>query len=211
MVSTRTREPAAGRVADGARRAVARATASSRTVRDGLQRLADADQAVIAALPGWRTPRGVPVAKAISAAAEPPVAGPLLAAACVIAARRDGWRAAALPAVAIPAGVAARRMLSDLIARPRPPAELWLAEPEGYSLPSRHTTLAALTAGALAELAGLPDGPRRAVTLLAAATAGASRVYLGVHWPTDVLAGWLFAEAWLTLTTSPAPIASGAG
>ena len=196
MVSTRTRELAAARLAGGARRAIARATASSGAVRDGVQRLADVDQAVIAALPAWRNPRGVAVAKAISAVAEPPVAGPLLAAAGVIAARRDGWRAAALPLVAVPGGVAARRMLSDLIARPRPPAELWLAEPEGYSLPSRHTTLAALTAGAVAELAGLAAGPRRAVALLAAATAGASRVYLGVHWPTDVLGGWAAGTGW---------------
>ena len=84
--------------------------------------------------------------------------------------------------------------------RPAPAAAAgWLTEPEGFSLPSKHTTLAALTAGALAGQGTSGSGPRRAAPLLAAAGVGAGRVYLGVHWPTDVLAGWLFAEGWLRL------------
>jgi len=39
--------------------------------------------------------------------------------------------------------------------------------------------------------------PVHAATLVAAAGVGANRVYLGVHWPADVAAGWLFAEGWL--------------
>ena len=56
----------------------------------------------------------------------------------------------AAPALAVPAGVAARWLVSEMIARPRPPAAIWLAGPGGDSLPSRHTTIAALTAGAVA-------------------------------------------------------------
>jgi membrane-associated phospholipid phosphatase len=132
----------------------------------------------------------------------------VLAAFAAVAARRTGWRAACLPCLTVASGAVARRRLSRLIAQPRPPATIWLAEPEGFSLPSKHTTLAALTAGACASSAGVRGAPRLLVPLAAAAGVGTSRVILGVHWPTDVLAGWLFAEIWLGLAESVAP-ASG--
>lgn len=123
----------------------------------------------------------------------------------MIAPRRSGWRAAILPMLAVPSGVFAHWLLSEMIARPRPPASVWLTEPEGYSLPSRHTTLATLTAGALVAATGAKGPPTRAIPFLIAAGVGASRVYLGVHRPSDVLAGLLFAAAWLGLARLAVP------
>jgi membrane-associated phospholipid phosphatase len=161
---------------------------------------ADLDRRAFEAVRTRRGPSAVKTARVVSALAEPAVAYPVLALAGVTAARRGSrWRAA-MPCLVVVSGAWARRRLSRVIARQRPPADAWLAEPEGFSLPSKHTTLAVLTVGATVHAAGARGGPVCAATALAAAGVGASRVCLGVHWPADVVAGWLFAVGWLHLT-----------
>jgi membrane-associated phospholipid phosphatase len=167
--------------------------------------LARADRALFDGVLARRRPAIVTAAQAVSGLAEPRIVYPVLAAAGLAAARRGGWPRAVLPGLVVAAGAVARRQLSQVIARPRPPASAWLAEPEGFSLPSRHTTLAALAVGASARALGTGGAARHAAPVLAAAGVGASRVCLGVHWPGDVVAGWLFAEAWLLLVDHLAP------
>jgi membrane-associated phospholipid phosphatase len=162
--------------------------------------LADADRRAFEAIIERRSETATRVARAVSALAEPHVVFPVLAVAGIAAARRGRrWRAGA-PFLTVVGGAAARRRLSRVIARPRPPADAWLIEPEGFSFPSKHTALAALAAGASARALGCGGVSAQAASLLAASGIGASRVYLGVHWPTDIAAGWLFAEGWLRLT-----------
>ncbi|HTP17770.1 MAG TPA: phosphatase PAP2 family protein [Streptosporangiaceae bacterium] len=169
-------------------------------------RLAHADRAIFATVLAHRRPAVISAAQAVSGLAEPGVIYPVLAAAGLVRARRAGWPQTALPCLVVAGGAAVRRQLSRAIARPRPPASVWLTEPDGFSLPSRHTALAALAAGAGTRALGIGGAPRRVAPLLAAAGVGASRVCLGVHWPGDVLAGWLFAGAWLFLTDCEAAV-----
>jgi membrane-associated phospholipid phosphatase len=165
--------------------------------------LASADRRAFEAVRARRGSTAIKAARHVSALAEPHVAYPVLALAGVAAARHGRWWQAGAPCLVVACGAAARKRLSRIIARQRPPAQAWLIEPEGFSLPSKHTTLAVLTAGATASALGIGGVPARAVTVLAATGIGASRVCLGVHWPSDVVAGWLFAEGWLCLMSQP--------
>jgi undecaprenyl-diphosphatase len=88
--------------------------------------------------------------------------------------------------------------------RPRPPAEIWLTNVgRTTSFPSGHATqsLATFVALAIVCVFWLPRA-RIAARILAVALAagvGWSRVYLGVHWATDVGAGWLIAATWIVI------------
>lgn len=100
--------------------------------------------------------------------------------------------------------VLCRYGISELIARPRPPTADWVVQAGGLSFPSGHTSDGALAAGLIAWLVVRRFTGRVTtcvVWLLAAAYAlliAWTRVYLGVHWPTDVLGSLAFATAWLS-------------
>lgn len=119
-----------------------------------------------------------------------------------------GVPAALLALVVLLAGQLVRTLLVVTLHRARPPAADWATHVSGYSFPSGHTASSAMAAGLLAW--GLSRWrPGRTGLLLAAVcgvvalAVGCTRVYLGVHWPTDVLGGWLFAACWLTAALPP--------
>jgi undecaprenyl-diphosphatase len=160
------------------------------------------DAAVLELVLRHRTPALTRAARAVSKLAEPKIAYPLLLAAGVAGSPATG-RARMIhvlrPALVVAVGAGLRRSVSCLIARPRPPRSNWLIQPDGFSLPSKHTTLAALTAGACADSLAQRTAVGGYVRAVAAGIVGTSRIVLGVHWPSDVLAGWLFAEGYFRL------------
>ena len=120
------------------------------------------------------------------------------------------WADAAFLAVATLAPVV-NLGLKELVGRPRPAMDLWLVMETGFSFPSGHSVFAASFLGALiwvicrpGTLDGRPTVRRstQAVLLLLILAVGFSRVYLGVHWPSDVIAGFLFGSLYLLLLVS---------
>ncbi len=96
-------------------------------------------------------------------------------------------------------------LVKTVVDRARPTGHL-LAGFSGPSFPSGHTTAAFATFAAVALIVGRGrPGPRQAVLLgvaLGAATmVGASRVLLGVHWLTDVVAGAALGLAWFAVSS----------
>ena len=111
-------------------------------------------------------------------------------------------RTALLLTVAVLGAFALNHLLKWVFDRPRPDLVPHGAQVYTQSFPSGHAMISAavyLTVGAL--LARTQSTPAAQAWLLGVAISlallvGISRVYLGVHWPTDVLAGWALGAAW---------------
>jgi len=118
----------------------------------------------------------------------------------------EGKRAGALlMAASVGWGVMLSTLLKPGIDRPRPDLVPHLVAVSTASFPSGHAMLSAvvyLTLGALLSRMEARRGVKVYFLTLAVVMTflvGVSRIYLGVHWPTDVLAGWCAGSAWAIL------------
>jgi undecaprenyl-diphosphatase len=109
---------------------------------------------------------------------------------------------AAMLFIAVAGGTAISEGLKVGFNRPRPDLVAHIVETTSMSFPSGHAMLSAvtyLTLGALLARTQEKHGLRGYIlgaAIVPTLLIGASRIYLGVHWPTDVLAGWCLGAAW---------------
>jgi undecaprenyl-diphosphatase len=112
------------------------------------------------------------------------------------------WRAAIFTFAASVSGQLVSHVLKEIFGRPRPDLISHEAEVFTHSFPSGHAMMSAVVYLTLASLAARLMHRRRlklyalSVAVVFTMLIGVSRVYLGVHWPSDVLAGWMIGASW---------------
>lgn len=103
--------------------------------------------------------------------------------------------------IGILGGISLSWLLKFLYARPRPAENLHLVESFGSSFPSAHSAYAACIAALV--LLIYQQHPQRLIIALCAliwmSVMGISRVYLGVHFPSDVISGWSISFIWISM------------
>lgn len=119
--------------------------------------------------------------------------------------RTRSWAVLARLALALAGAMALYNLVKPLVGRPRPQVGQLASTVTGYAFPSGHSTQITAVAVTLAALAAATTGawPRKvliwSIAVLVCLAVGFSRLYLGVHWPTDVLAGYALGALWATL------------
>jgi membrane-associated phospholipid phosphatase len=141
------------------------------------------------------------VARVVTWAGSAFVLVPLALVCCLVLVRAGLRREALIVAVSLAGAILISDVVKLLVSRPRPPVE-HLQTVTGSSFPSGHATQASAFWFSLVlalQAAGVAPPLKRAVTGLAlvlVAAVAVSRVYLGVHYPADVVAGVLLGTGW---------------
>jgi membrane-associated phospholipid phosphatase len=126
------------------------------------------------------------------------------------------WRGALALALVYPVTQVTVQLVKVLVERPRPEANASMEQAGGFSFPSAHSATSVAVYATIAFI--LIRASRRGHNRVLVATfagalvlaVGLSRVLLGAHYPTDVLAGWTFGAlvaslCWLAATRVPVP------
>ncbi|WP_293883923.1 phosphatase PAP2 family protein [Sphingomonas sp.] len=135
---------------------------------------------------GWT----IAVAQAFSWLGSASVRSVYILPALLVLAMRHHWRDILLFVVVIALTVFSDTALKEVFGRVRPALVPWLDNPANLSYPSGHSANSMV----VLLLSALLIADRRLVgaAIALAAAVGISRVSLGVHWPSDVVGGWMF-------------------
>ncbi len=162
------------------------------------------DSSITSWLVAHRTHALTSVARLLSTLGSQAVLIPVVAVVTVILLGRRMFVLAGLLVVTWAGAIGLYSLIKDVVDRMRPPRHIWLTQvgptpsfPSGHATQSMATFIALAVVGAV--LLPRSRRPARVIAIALALGVGWSRAYLGVHWATDVAAGWLIAAAWLMI------------
>lgn len=172
---------------------------------------ADLDRRIIDSVADHRSGWATHVADAtMFVGTTPAVLGAVCLVGVVLVVVLRAYRMALVVAVSLGLAMLSVELLKPVFERPRPPSALAIASADGYSFPSTQAAETSAIAASLIVLLVLGPGwgarltevlPRRAqvvtarVLVAAVGFVGLCMVYLGAHWPSDVVAGWVLGTA----------------
>lgn len=167
------------------------------------------DRTVAVAVNGWVAPRPLVVAamEAVTTLGSDLVAAAVLGTLAVALLARGHTRPAAVVVVAAAGGAVIAPALKALVGRLRPVLDAPISTAPGPSFPSAHTLTVTVWMG-IVLLVLLPAVPARARrTVVGAGVAvvllvGLTRIGLGVHHLSDVVAGWVLGAAWVAVAAT---------
>ena len=161
------------------------------------------DSGITSWMVAHRTEALTRLARFLSAVGSQTILLPVAGVAALVLAGRRHLALAGLVVAAWGGAIGLYTVIKHFVHRPRPPAHIWLTKVTSTSFPSGHATQSLATFAALAfvlaVLAPRAGSIAKVLALILAGAIGWSRVYLGVHWTTDVIAGWLIGAAWITI------------
>ena len=162
------------------------------------------DEGLLMTIQGWRSPVVDPALRALSFLGWYPVAAALSAAAVLSLLAMRRWADALVLGLALLSAPVAYG-LKALLGRARPDYAIMEPVPESFGFPSGHAAFAMLLGGFLVCLAWqrvgnpwLRWGIVAGLALLVLGV-GTARIYLGVHWPSDVAGGYLYGATVLAV------------
>lgn len=159
------------------------------------------DTSILLALRKLHTPLGDQVMLGLTFLGEPNLLLVICLSLGILLLARNHRSEAATIALAGGGAMGLNLLLKKLFARDRP--LLWerVVDVRFYSFPSGHAMISMVIYGLLGYFLGSRFPKQRwwiySLTVLLVATIGLSRLYLGVHWPTDVIAGYTAGLVWL--------------
>jgi undecaprenyl-diphosphatase len=159
------------------------------------------EESCLLTLKSWANPTLDRFMVALSWMAQGEITIPILIGVGAILVYRNEAVAALVLAIALSGSWLLNGIFKSLFRRKRP--DLWASSkrPMDYSYPSGHSMSAisfyGLLAADLTHCLSIPLGLTATLATALTLGVGFSRMYLGVHWPTDVLSGWIAGGIWL--------------